>query len=472
MTRWIVPLSLVVLTGCTTLSTEYLRPDVPRAPAWQAAASKSAVLANADRWWLAFGDANLDRLVSDVAASNNDVFAAALRARRSRLQADLAANALFPKLNGNLATGNTQPLDGKASASSTSSLSLGVAYEVDLWGRLASTRDAADWEARASLEDYEAARLATTGIAIETYFRLAHANQSIASAQSSLAYVRQAQELVRTQMAGGAASELELKEVEQTVEVQAARISELKQARLVLRNSLAVLLNGAPNTVREPPRLPRKKLPVIAAGLPAELLARRPDLRAAEARLRATLKGVDATRASFYPPISLTGALGTSSQQLLSFASNPVATMGAGVVLSFLNLKDMKLTVAVSRTQYEEAVAGFRGSLLNALADVANALGARADYAERARHLRNALAAAQEVERLTEARYRAGAVTLRVWLDAQERRRAAETALADVRLAQIVNESLLYRALGGSTTPADGATSLAGAEAPRAVRVP
>jgi outer membrane protein TolC len=229
----------------------------------------------------------------------------------------------------------------------------------------------------------------------------------------------------------------------------------LQQARLVLRNVLTVLLNGAPNPVSEPHRLPRRKLPAIAAGLPADLLARRPDLRAAEAQLQGTLKGVDATRTSFYPGISLTGGLGTSSDQLISFISNPVATLGGGAVLSFLNLKDMDLAVAVSQTQYEEAVAAFRTTLLNAFADVANALAARANYAGQSRRLYNAYKAAQDVEKLTETRYRAGATTLRIWLDAQERRRSAEVALADVRLAQYVNASNLYRALGGSTSIAD-----------------
>lgn len=434
--------------GACSLSSDYTRPDLPRGPAWPAAAAAGAV--SADRWWLAFGDTNLNSFVDDVAARNNDVFVAASRAYQARLQADLAANALFPKLNGSLDLSNQQSLK-QSTAMRSSSASVGVSYEVDLWGKLAARRDRAEFEALATAEDYEAARLAIIGMTIETYFRIAHANQSIALAESSLAYVRNTQALVRSQSASGAVSDLEVKEVEQTVETQAARISELKQARLVLRNAMAVLLNGAPSTIPEPRRLTGKRLPAIKAGLPAEILARRPDLRAAEARLRATLKGVDETRASFYPTISLTGSLGTSSEKLLSFISNPAATLGTGVALAFLNLKDMKLTVAVSKVQYEEAVLRFRGALLNAFADVANALGARADYAERTRRLRNALSAAQGVERLTEARYRAGAVTLRIWLDAQERRRVAEVALADIRLAQLVNETVLFRALGGST---------------------
>lgn len=449
--RLIIPCLFIVLVGCTSQSTAYLRPDLPEGPTWSAPISSDTAKVSTDQWWIAFGDRELTTLIQEVVARNNDIFTATLRARRALLQADLAANALFPKLSGNLNSSRAKPLDGNVAATSSSSASIGLSYEVDLWGKLAAQRDSSSFEAEATREDYEAARLAIIGMTVETYFRIAHANEAIASAESSLDYVRQIQDLVRKQMAVGGVSELELWEVEQTVETQAARVSELQQARLVLRNVLTVLLNGGPNPVPELHRLPRQKLPEITPGLPADLLARRPDLRAAEARLKGALKNVDATRTSFYPGISLTGGLGTSSDQLISFISNPVATLGAGTVLSFLNLKDMNLTIAVSQTQYEEAVSTFRTTLLNAFADVANTLGARSNYAEQSRRLNSAYEAAKGVEKLTEIRYRAGAITLRIWLDAQERRRSAEVALADVRLAQFVNASTLYRALGGST---------------------
>ena len=453
--RLIVPGMFVGLVGCTSLSTEYMRPDLPAGPTWPSSAAAGDTKVSADQWWLAFKDPDLTRLIGDVVARNNDIFAATIRARRARLQANLAANALFPKLNGSLNSSRSRPLDGNTSSTSSSSATIGVSYDVDLWGKLGSHRDSASFEAEATSEDYEAARLTVIGTTIETYFRIAHANQALQSAENSLAYVKQIQDLVRKQAAVGDVSDLELRESEQAIETQAARVAALQQARLVLRNALKVLLNGAPNPVAEPQRLPVRNIPAIAPGLPAELLARRPDLRAAEARLRASLKNVDATRSSFYPGISLTGGLGTSSDQLISFISNPVATLGAGTVLSFLNIKDMNLKIAVSKAQYEEAVTAFRRTLLNAFSDVANALGARTYYAEQSRRLENAFMAAQDVERLNEIRYRAGAATLRTWLDAQERRRSAEVALADVRLSEFVNEATLYRAIGGSTAMPD-----------------
>lgn len=452
-TKLIVSSSLVFLAGCN-LSSTYLRPELPAGPSWPAVAVENAV-ASTDRWWQAFRDPNLDTLVVEVIGRNNELLIAAVAAYGAQLQTDIAAQALKPNLNGNL--GEKKTFTGEASSLLASS-AFSVSYEIDLWGKLAAKRDKADIAAYATAEDWEAARLLAIGQTVETYLKIAHANQSLASANASLAHVKQIRALVRGQVAAGVASDLELMQAEQKVEDLAATVSARKQDRLVLRNALIVLLNGAANPVPEPQRLPGKKLPPIQAGVPADLLARRPDLRAAEARLRARLKGVDVTRASLYPTISLTSELGTSSPQLLGFISNPVGTLGANVALSFLNLKNSNLMVAPSRQEYEKEVLDFRTTLLGAFSEVADALGARADDAERVRRHRNVLAATQAIEHLQETSYRAGGINFKTWLDAQENRRAAEIALANVRLAQVLNESKLYRIIGGAV--GKGAKSL------------
>jgi outer membrane protein TolC len=128
--------------------------------------------------------------------------------------------------------------------------------------------------------------------------------------------------------------------------------------------------------VAERQRLPEGALPAIKAGLPASLLGRRPDLRAAELRLREYLANVDASRASFYPTFTLTGSLGSSSISLEQVLKNPIATLGAGLTLPFLQWNTARLTVAVSQTSYEEAVVNFRQTLYTALSEVENSLAA------------------------------------------------------------------------------------------------
>lgn len=446
------------LAGCTALSTPYIRADMPERPGWSADAGTKAP--STSPWWRSLRNPDLDRLIAVAARDNNDILLAAMRAHRARLQAGLVEVGTMPRLEGSVSTSRSAPLTTGGDTRAQSIASVGLSYEIDLWGKLAAQRDIAAFEASATAEDFEAARLATIGQTIELYFRLAHANESLAMAQSSLEGARRVEELVRLQAAGGAVSDLEKNEARQNTQVLSARIPELIQQREVLRNALTVLLNGQQSPVAEPKHLARSGLPQISPGLPADLISRRPDLRAAEIRLRGALRGTDLARVRFYPSISLTGSLGTTSAQLLSFVSNPAATLGGNMALAFLNFGEMKMSIAVSRAQFEEAATAFRGNVLTALSEVANALGARRAAIERTARLASALEAARTVEELTETRYRAGAVPLRTWLDAQERRRSVESSLTDARLSRLLAEATLYRAMGGEPKAAATFTAL------------
>lgn len=446
--RITVLLGSTFLAGCSNLVTAYVRPSLPNLPNWQTSADQ-ALAAAPLRWWESFGDSQLNALVAAVLANNNDLVVGSVRVRQALIQAQRAGATMFPTLTGGGSRqSQVQLADGMASHSFE--FSLGASYEIDLWGRLASDKDAASVRTVAALEDVEAARVTVVAATIEAYWRLAFANQDLAAARASLDVAITTLQQVEGQVDAGAATELELSEVRQSLEGQAAQIADLEQTRVILRSTLFVLLNGAANPAAEPRRLPARTPVKLEPGLPAELLARRPDLRAAELRLRATLRTVDGTRASLYPQLTLNGSIGSTSADLLELLANPVATLGAGVALPFLNFADGKLRVKASETEYELAVAEFRTTLLSAFSDTANALSARKFLNEKARRLRAALEAATTAEKLTEERYRAGAVALRIWLDAQEVRRAAARALSSNRLDQLLAEVQIFRVLGGS----------------------
>ena len=447
----LLPAVAVLLASCSSLTTQYVRAPLPNAPAWQEDRATSTPAAAA-KWWQSFGDTKLDQLVEAVLQNNNDILAATLRARRALLQAELAGVARIPVLSGN-SNAQTGVALGEGTSSNSFTPGLGAAYELDLWGRLASAHDIAVLEAEATVEEVESARTTIIASTIEAYWRLAFTSEDRAIAQAGLDAAREIERLVKSQAAVGAATDLELAEVRQSVESQAAQLSDFEQNRVVLRNALAVLLNGLPNPVPEPQRLPRRTPVEITAGLPAELLARRPDLRAAEQRLRASLRKIDNTRASLYPQISLTGNLGASSADLLSILANPAATLGVGLVLNFLNFKEGQLRVKVSQADYQIAVSEFRASLLTAFSDTSSALSARSTLNEKSRRLRAALEAARAADRLTEERYRAGTVALRVWLDTKERSRLAERTLVANRLQQLLTEVQIFRVLGGAPSP-------------------
>jgi outer membrane protein TolC len=195
--------------------------------------------------------------------------------------------------------------------------------------------------------------------------------------------------------------------------------------------------------------LPDGPLPAIAAGLPADILSRRPDVRAAELRLRETFANGNASRMSFYPSLPLTGNLGASSPALLSLLSNPVAALGTSLALPFVQWQEMKLNAKIVRAGYEQAVAAFQQTFYRALGEVESALALRQQLAVQADYLDKALVTARKAEHLAEIQYRAGSVPLKTWLDAQEAGRAAAAAAAGNRLDRLVAHATLYQVLGG-----------------------
>ncbi|MET3494216.1 efflux transporter outer membrane subunit [Variovorax boronicumulans] len=448
----------LALGGCTLFQPEprEQRPlEVPQVWQQPQPGTPSAASMLPARWWRAFNDPQLDALIDSALRTNNDLAAAGIRVQRAQLQAGLANTNLTPGVAAQASTGRSYDLKRGGTAGSSSSSLVTLSYELDLWGRLAAQRSAADWELKATESDRQATALSLVGTTAGLYWQLGYLNQRIALSEAGIDDARRILALVRAKYAAGAVSGLDVAQAGQNLASQEAAHTQLLQQRVEARNALAILFDRPPEAAaQEPSQLPSIDLPVIEAGLPANLLARRPDLRAAEQRLRASVANVDATRTSFYPTLSLTGSLGTSSTVLGEVLRNPVGTLGAGLVLPFLQWNTARLTVAVSQTQYEEAVLGFRQSLYTALSEVENALSSRIQLRDESEKLVVALQEAQRAENLSEVRYRAGATALQPVLDAKERRRSAEVSLALNRLNQLNATMTLYKALGGAAATA------------------
>lgn len=407
----------------------------------------------ADAWWAGFNDARLDALVEQVLASNTDWAVAGLRLQRARLQAGLASADLWPSANGSLGVSGNRQLDTGDDWSENYSASVSIGWELDLWGKLRGQRDIARLEAAASAADLQNTALLLVGQTTELYWQLGYLNLAISSGQANIERLIRTQQLVQAQHRAGAVSMLEVRQAAQNLEAQKSAQAQLEQQRVEARNALTVLLDGQPWPVeREPQNLDGFAVPTLQAGLPAQLLARRPDLRAAELRLRQALAQIKVTATSYYPSFSLSGSVGGSSTDLADVLSNPVASLGAGLSLPFLKFRQMQLNIASSDLAYQIAANQFRNTLYSALAEVDNALSSREKLAIALAASQASYAHALEIERLYEVRYRAGATDLRNWLDAQQTRRSAELALAQARRSVLVNQVSLYKALGGSAS--------------------
>ena len=449
------------LVGCAAVvKTPYEQPSIAVPGSFQNNTALSKQIYDdvlADQWWTLFRDPQLNTLVEDVLSRNSNLAVAGINLQQARIQTRQTQSQQGIRIgDARVSTGRQFSLDGDGDRSTGISLGYpGLSYELDLFGKLANQTEAARWEARATEQDLQATAQSLIGTTAQLYWQLAYLNERYSVVQQNLATAQKTYDLVRVQYRAGAVSGLDLTQAEQAIQSQQATLSQIEQQRGETRTALAVLMNMPVQqlSIQEPQRLPNIALPAIAAGLPASLLSRRPDLNAAELRLRKALANKDANKASYYPSISLTGSLSTgigTSTSLSDALKNPVATLGAGLTLPFLQWNDMKRDLQVNELEYEKAILQYRQTIYEAFADVENALSNRTELTKQVELQRRNVELAEKTERLTEVRYRNGAVALKNLLDAQETTRNARLSLVQTRQNQYNAYVTLLQALGGS----------------------
>ncbi len=447
---------IAALTGCASLlRTPYVDPSLSIPDKWQHAKplpTPPTGLTNGLKvhWWENFNDPVLVNLVNEALRRNNDLAAAALLVRSAQLKSKLAAINLQLGISVSAASSNTYGLSADPSTTRAQSVSLGVSYEADLWGKLSQQHAAAQWEALATAQDRSSTMLSLIGTTMVSYWQNLFINQRIALARQSLANDEAILKWTRTRYQSGAVSSLDVLEAERVLESQRADITQLVQEQVESRNAMAILFDSPPEAAMNSlDALPDGPYPAIEPGLPVQLLARRPDLQAAELRLRETLANGDATRASLYPSLTLTGSLGSASVDALEILRNPAATLGAALTSPLLHWNEVKLNIQVSRAEYERAVINFRQTYYRSLRDVENALSVREQYEAQANYLDRTLESARRIEEIYEVQYRLGHIPIKYWLDAQEVSRTAQVAILTTRLNRLTNYATLYEALGG-----------------------
>lgn len=444
-----------LLIGCAaSVKTPYQSPEISLPSAYETPQNITGLNAQqwSDQWWTLFNDVQLNQLVNEVIAKNSDLALAGISLKQARLQARLTENQQGLRVGSSVSTGHSIELNSGNDSARGLSLSGNVSYELDLFGKLANQTEASRWEALATEQDLQATAQSLIATTCNLYWQLGYLNERMAAAQESLNTSNKLLGLVQTQYKAGAVSGLEITQAEQAVQSQQANLSQLRQQIFETRTAIAVLLHQPVQqlNIQEPKVLPTIQLPQIAAGLPAELLARRPDLQASELRIRKALSTKDSTKASYYPSISLTGSLGTSSTSLTELLKNPLLTLGANLSLPFLQYNDMQRNLEISELEYERVVINYRQTLYKAFADVENALSNRIEVSNQVMHQQKTLELAARSAYLNEVRYRNGSIALKNVLDAQESVRNAQISLSQIRYNQYNAYVQLMQVLGGS----------------------
>lgn len=451
-------LAAAVLAGCA-VGPDYARPetDLPK----DLAVAQSAVPL-AERWWTLFDDPALEALVEEALAANRDLLAAAERIEQARAQFTVTRADQLPAL-GIQGSGSRDRASEKGSfpppaesiESSTYRLVLRAGWELDFWGRYRRATEAARADLAASEAGRDAIRASLVGEVIRGYFALRALDASLETALRTLEGRRKSLELQRLRVDAGVVSELELRQVESDVAGAEALVPLLERRRTAIEGVLALLAGRSPRAVfeakvaRGSPAMPAAV--EVPAGLPSELLLRRPDLREAEARLVAANARIGVARAAFFPSITLTGFLGGESQSLADLFSGPARTwsVAAGLLQPLYGAGQIVAGVDLAEARTREAALAYQQAIANAFREVRDAIAAQGqtrDILSAQRSRERSLARALELATL---RHEGGTVSLFDVLETERQlllvRLEAIDAERDRRNAIVE----LYLALGG-----------------------
>ncbi|HWM43360.1 MAG TPA: efflux transporter outer membrane subunit [Burkholderiales bacterium] len=437
----------LALVGCA-INTPMRSPQIAPPAAWNEAAAPGAPVVAPD-WWKSFDSSELQALVDEALAGSPDLAIATERVRQAEAQVRAAGASLFPSLDLGFSSRASRS-DGASSESSSASLS--ASYEVDLWGRNSAGVRAAQADLRATAYDRDTARITLVAGVANAYFEVLSLRGRLALARDNLTIAERVMALVQARARSGAASPLDVARQEAAVLSQRAGLLPLEQLERQTLAALAVLAGRLPEGFEvKATGLADLAVPSISPGLPADLLARRPDLAAAEAGLVAANADVAAARAALLPSIQLTGSAGIASGALLAFLNAPVTTaaIAASVLQPIFDGGRLRAGVTIAESRERELLETYRKAILAAFADVENVLAAADRLAQREALQAQVQERAREALRLAEVRYREGADDLLTVLDAQRTLFSADDQLAQVRQERLEAAVALYRALGG-----------------------
>ena len=403
-------------------------------------------------WWQGFSSDELDRLIEQASQNNRDLEAAAQRVAQAEAATRISRAALFPSLDADASVNRGRTSSSVDRTRTSYGAGLSASYELDLAGELRDRANASDIRLLGSVYDRDAVALTLTADTASAYFTVLALRDRLALARDTLDAATRILGIVRVQAGAGQTSDLEVQQQLSAVRSQEAAAAGLQSDLAQQVNVLATLLGLPPEaaTVAEP-TLNGLSLPPIVAGLPSELLRRRPDLARAEADLASAGFDAKAARAARFPIVALTASGGLQSTQLRDLVSidGAVWSLAGAVTAPVFDAGRLRASEDQAVARYQELAANYSQSILSALQDVENALIAAA-AAERIYILRQAAyVAARNAYRIAELRFRTGATDFLSVLTAQQTSFTAADTLAQANLARFSASVGLYRALGG-----------------------
>ncbi|MCL4501636.1 MAG: efflux transporter outer membrane subunit, partial [Deltaproteobacteria bacterium] len=444
----------ILTAGCTKVGPDYVRPQTEVSQTWLDAGDKRVETAPADyrNWWKAFDDATLDHLIDTAYRENLNLRVAGVRVLEARAQLGAATGQLYPQTQ--QATGSVQkqrlsagiPISGVGSGK-FGGLSLWEAqygltanWEIDFWGKFRRGIESAGAGLQASIANYDSALVSLTADVANAYITIRTLQKRLDIARHNVVTQKESLQIAEARFQGGTTSERDVEQARSVLASTEATIPVLKTQLRQAKNALCVLLGLPPNRLADQlgtkgviPTPPAR----VAVGIPADLLRRRPDIRAAEFNAAAQCAQIGVSRAQLFPAFSLTGNFGFLSSDVgkTSLANifdwrNRQGAIGPAVQWNILNYGQLTNLVRVQDARFQELLITYQNTVLSAQREVEDNLVAFLRTQEQAKSLQESAEAAMRSVNLAVLQYREGITDFTTVLTAQQSMLSAEDNLA------------------------------------------
>jgi len=458
----------LLFSGCRSLGPEYERPKVEAAPsyrdlpadeatgAWQLAQPADAQARG--EWWRMFGDPALDDFEQRALSKNQDLKAELARIEQSRAILRVAGADRLPNVTLDPSFNRTRysPNAGLAfpiKEASDIRVPVNVSWEIDLWGRVRRSVEAANLDAQAAAANFEAVRLLLHADVAANYFRLRALDLEIGTLTRGIELRGRELEIFTARLQAGDATDLDLARAQTELATAQAELSSLARIRSQVQSSLAVLVGEGASSFQLAAQTNEALVepPQVSAGLPAELLERRPDVARAERELAASNARIGVAEAAFFPRLFLTGFAGFESKELgnLFDADSNIWSIGPSLSLPIFQGGRNRANLELRRAAFEEGVAVYRQSVLVAFKEVQDALSDIRLLSEQNEATGRAMVAARRAAELAHTRYDSGFVGYIDVIDSERTALVVERAAAQVAGLRFAAAVSLVKALGG-----------------------
>ena len=458
-----VLLLLLFLGGCAAVGPDYQAPELPLPAAWSSGAAEPAE--DISEWWKRLHDPVLDQLVAQALAASPDLKVAQARLRESRARRELAGAEQSPTVTASAAASRSKGSENTGSGATRDLFSAGfdASWEADVFGAIRRGAEAAQADLEASAASLDNTRVSLVAEVARNYVALRGYQAGLGIARANLASQSETLQLADWRAQAGLGSSLEVEQARTNREQTRAQIPALETALAQAENRLALLLGQAPASLH-PLLAPVAAIPrvadVLAVGIPADTLRRRPDVRAAERKLAAETARIGVAEAARYPGFQLSGSIGLDALRAGDVFSGTAIgySLLAGVAGTLFDGGRLRQRVEIQNAVQEQALASYENTLLTALQEVEDALVALANSRLRQEALGLAAAAARNAALLARQRYSSGLIDFLTVLDSERSLLSVEDSLAVSDVARVTALIQLYKALGGGWA-ADSASS-------------